>query len=328
MDIYDDMARRVLVLDGAVGTELMAAGSGEAFFRGDLLRNFSNSLDGNCDILSITRPQTVRTLHLQYLRAGADIITTNTFCSNAIDQNRYGTDGLATGMCAAAVREAKTAIEEYRKESASDMPKYVAGSIGPSTSGCFKAEGCRSADEIIDRYEELKNAFRSQMIMLVDSGADLLLIETATCKIGLESALNAAREAFDFNGRKLPVMVSATVNREGCLPDGTTREEYVAIAERHADIVVSVGLNCFYEPEKTESLLEPLCRSRLAVSCHPNADSPHGGVSPRSPEKFAARMEPLLKAGKLNIVGGCCGTTPRQIRCLAALTDKKPRAIF
>lgn len=328
------MESRLLLLDGAMGTMIQKLGLTEADYRGDLLKGHSTPLAGNNDVLVLTRPEDIKNIHIEYLRAGADIICTDTFNANAISQGDYKMQALVRRINLEAARLAQEAVEEMMAEtlpvSGKFQKKYVAGSIGPTNKTASISPDIADASRRDITFDELKEAYSEQIEALLEGGVDILLFETVFDTLNLKAGLCAARESMDLTGRKVPVMVSATVSdRAGRLLGGQTVEAFVNSILPWSDIIVSIGLNCSFGPEDIGEYLRQLsATSPLPVSCHPNAGLPDAmGEYRETPERFASLMSRYIKEGLLNVAGGCCGTTPEHIRRLAEIKDKKIRTI-
>ncbi|MCU1431127.1 MAG: 5-methyltetrahydrofolate--homocysteine methyltransferase [Actinotalea sp.] len=315
---------RILVLDGAWGTMLQDAALSEADFRfeGD---DPARSYQGNFDLLQLTRPELIARVHDAYFEAGADIASTNTFNANAVSQADYATEHLVGPMNEAAARIARTAAD--RAEARDGRPRWVAGAVGPtnrtaSLSPDVERPGFRNIT-----FEQLAEAYTEQVIALITGGADLLLIETVFDTLNAKAALFACEDAFAATGRRLPVMLSGTItDASGRTLSGQTPEAF-AISTEHADLF-SVGLNCALGPEPLHPYLRELGESTTTlVSTHPNAGLPNAfGGYDETPEQMARVLGSFAREGLLNIVGGCCGTTPAHIRAIAdAVEGVAPR---
>ena len=321
-DIYTALKERILIIDGAMGTMIQRHKLTEADYRGARFANWSSDLKGNNDLLCITQPDIIKNIHLQYLEAGADIIETNTFNAQAVSMADYNMSDLAFEINIAAVQCARKAVEEYNQKHPEKQAyggPYVAGAIGPmnktlSLSPDVNNPGLRgiSFDEVADAYYE-------QVKGLVQGGVDLLLIETIFDTLNAKAAIYAIKKFFrDHNMKELPLMISGTItDASGRTLSGQTLEAfYTSVA--HAE-PLSVGLNCALGADQMRGHIEEL--SQLAVcytSAYPNAGLPNAmGEYDEEPAQTAHFIEEWAQQGFVNIVGGCCGTTPDHIRHIA-----------
>lgn len=319
-ELRDILSRRVLILDGAMGTMIQRLGLSESQWRGGRFADWQSRLSGNNDLLSLTRKADIHNIHRRYIEAGADIITANSFNSNRLSMARYGMEGLSFEIARESARLARRAADE----APAGRRVLVAGTIGPTAHAASLSPDVEDAAKRDVDFDTLADAFREQALALADGGADIILIETVYDNINLRAALLGCREAMAPLGIQLPVMVSATVaDRSGRILSGQTIPALALTAECYPE-VVGLGLNCSSGPADTAAHIRRLADvSHLYISCHPNAGLPDElGRYAASPEIFAAEMEPLLTEGILNIAGGCCGTTPQHIEALAALRDR------
>jgi 5-methyltetrahydrofolate--homocysteine methyltransferase len=322
--LADLLTRHILVLDGAMGTMIQSYGLGEPDFRGDLLRDHPRDLRGNNDLLCLTRPDVIAEIHRAYLEAGADLIETNTFNAQAISQADYGTEHLVTAINLAAAGIAREAADAYATP---DRPRFVVGSIGPtnrtaSISPDVNDPGFRNVG-----FEDLRRAYREQAAALVEGGADALMVETVFDTLNCKAALFAIDELAADLGRPIPVMVSGTItDASGRTLSGQTVEAFWH-SVRHAPLL-TVGFNCALGAAQLRPHLEELAGlADTFVSCHPNAGLPNAfGGYDETPAATAALVREFAEAGFVNIVGGCCGTTPDHIRAIArAVAGLPPR---
>jgi 5-methyltetrahydrofolate--homocysteine methyltransferase len=319
------LAERILILDGAMGTMVHALGFGEREYRGEAFAGHSKDLKNFIDILSITQPEAIQNIHRQYLEAGADIIETNTFGATSVAMADFNLASQARELNLAAARLARQAADEMTARTP-NRPRFVAGSIGPtnrqlSISGNVNDPGHRSTtfDEMVDAYYE-------QVAALVEGGVDLLLPETAFDTLVLKACLFAIDKFFEEEGIRIPVMASATIFQGGRTLSGQTVQAFWDSIS-HADLL-SVGFNCALGPEQLRPYLEELAGiAPRYVSCYPNAGLPNAfGGFDATPESMAKALGEYAENGWLNIVGGCCGTTPAHIQAIAqAVADKLPR---
>ncbi len=320
----DAIRKRILVLDGAMGTMIQRHRLTESDFRGEKFANHSHELRGNNDLLVITRPDIIAGIHEQYLEAGADIIETNTFSSTAIAQADYGLQELAYELNLAGARVARQAADAWTARTP-DKPRFVAGSMGPTNRTLSISPDVNDPSARAATFDELRDAYRDQVRGLLDGGVDLLLLETITDTLNTKAALVACEEVFEAIGRRAPIMISATItDRSGRTLSGQTVEAFwISIA--HA-APFSVGLNCALGARDMRPYLAEL--SAVAdtwVSCYPNAGLPNAfGEYDEQPATTAEILGEFARSGLINIVGGCCGTTPEHIRQIAEAVDGLP----
>ena len=307
-------ASRVLVLDGAMGTMLQRLGLQEADFHGPGIPD-APPQKGNNDILCLTRPDAIAAVHRQYLEAGADLVSTNTFNANAISQQEYGVDALVYAINRAGAEIARREADAF---STPDRPRFVFGSIGPTGKSASLSP---YADDPAFRnisFQELAAAYRTQICGLLDGGADALLVETVFDALNAKAALYAAALEFEARGATSPVIVSASLASADRLLTGQTVEAFCA-AVAHAPGLLAIGLNCGFGAAQLAPALRRLqAVAPCPVSAHPNAGLPDAfGDYAQTPAIMRQELEPLLRDGVLSIVGGCCGTTPDHIRAIA-----------
>jgi 5-methyltetrahydrofolate--homocysteine methyltransferase len=349
-NIKSALESRILIIDGAMGTMIQRYKLEESDYRGERFRDWASDVKGNNDLLSITRPDIIRAIHLEYLEAGADIIETNTFSSTAIAQADYNMQSLAYELNVASARVARQAIEEHLKlkaqssklnanpvigyrstvndTTANRQPptanKFVAGAIGPmnktlSLSPDVNNPGFRSVS-----FDEVSDAYYEQVSGLVDGGVDLLLIETIFDTLNAKAAIYAIKKYFrDTKKEPLPIMISGTItDASGRTLSGQTLEAfYTSVA--HAN-PLSVGLNCALGAAEMRPHIAELSKiASCYTSAYPNAGLPNSmGLYEEEPEETAHFLEEWAKQGFVNIVGGCCGTTPDHIRHIAEQVKK------
>lgn len=320
--IEAELGKRILLLDGAMGTLIQGYGLTEADYRGELFAGHNEELKGCNDLLSLTRPDIIADIHTQYLAAGADIIETNTFNANRISLADYGLESRVREINAAAARIARKAADAFTAKNPS-RPRFVAGSVGPTNRTASISPDVNNPGYRAVTFDGLAEAYEEQIRALADEGVDLILIETVFDTLNAKAALFALMNVRKKTGKKLPVMISGTLtDASGRTLSGQTVEAfYVSVA--HAD-PLSVGLNCSFGAEQMRPFVESLGRiASCALSMHPNAGLPNGfGGYDQTAAQMAAAVEGYLKAGLLNIVGGCCGTTPAHIAALAPLLSK------
>ncbi len=320
--LNDALQERILLLDGGFGTMVQRYGLSEADYRGERFRELPGQLRGCNDLLNLTRPDIIREIHTRYLQAGADLITTNSFNANAISLTDYGISDLAREIARASASIARAAADEYTQRNPS-KPRFVAGSMGPTnrTASMSADVSDPAAREVT--FSQLAEAYGEQARGLVEGGADVLLIETVFDTLNAKAALYAVDRLGKELGRQLPVMVSGTLaDASGRTLSGQTVEAFW-VSVSHARLL-SVGLNCAYGARQMLPYLERLAAvAEVRVSAHPNAGLPNvmGGYD-ETPEMFAADVEEYLRRGLLNIVGGCCGTTPEHIFELSKIVGR------
>ncbi len=326
--IYDLLAKRILILDGAMGTMIQKHPLTETDFRGREFDAHGCDLRGNNDLLSITQPHIIEGIHRAYLEAGADILETNTFNSNAISMADYHMESSVYDLNLAGARLARKAADDYTAKTP-DKPRFVAGSIGPTNRLLSMSPDVNDPGYRAVTFPQLVEAFHEQVRGLAEGGADLLLVETVTDTLNCKAALFAIEKYFDETGKRLPVMVSITiVDKSGRTLSGQTTEAFW-ISISHFPLL-SVGINCSLGAEDMRPYVEELSRiATCHVSCHPNAGLPNAfGQYDQTADQMAHLIEEFGKSGFLNIVGGCCGSTPEHIARIAELVSKQaPRKI-
>ncbi|WP_165795318.1 methionine synthase [Deinococcus koreensis] len=323
-DIRAEAQKRILILDGAWGTMLQRASLTEADFRlpdADPLRMYR----GNFDLLQLTRPDVIRGVHRAYFEAGADIASTNTFNSTTISQADYGTEALAHAMNVAGARLAREVADEFTARDG--RPRWVAGSIGPTNRTATLSPDVERPEFRNVTFDGLVEAYTAAALGLIEGGADLLLLETVFDTLNAKAALFACEEAFARSGKTLPVMLSGTItDASGRTLSGQTPEAF-AVSTAHAHLF-SLGLNCALGADLLRPHLRDIAANTEAlVSVHPNAGLPNAfGEYDETPEHTAAVLADFAREGLVNIVGGCCGTTPEHIRAIAdAVAGLPPR---
>ncbi len=321
---HDLLARRILVLDGAWGTMIQSYALSEADYRGfenDRFENWPRDLKGNNDLLVLTRPDIVRDIHRAYLRAGADIAETNTFSSTSIAQADYGLEGLAYELNYAGAELARQVADEF-EAAEPGRPRFVAGSLGPTNRTASISPEVNDPAARNVSFEELAAAYGEAARGLLDGGADLLLIETIFDTLNAKAAIYAVEECFAERGSRVPFIISGTItDASGRTLSGQTTEAFWN-AVSHAR-PAAVGLNCALGAEQLRPYLAELSRvAGTPVSAHPNAGLPDEfGEYQQTPEQMAALIGEFARSGLVNIVGGCCGTTPEHIVAIARTVD-------
>tara|TARA_B100001093_G_scaffold516925_1_gene596981 strand:- start:5058 stop:6044 length:987 start_codon:yes stop_codon:yes gene_type:complete len=316
-------SQKILILDGAMGTMIQRHPLTEEDFRGERFKNHTLSLKGNNDLLSISQPSIIKDIHRQYLDAGADIIETNTFSGTTIAQEDYG-------LTADDVYEINFQSAKIAKEVAREFKdKFVAGSIGPTNRTASLSPDVNNPGYRAVTFDELKDAYKFQVKGLIDGGVDVLLVETVFDTLNAKAALFAIQEYYLEHNISLPIMISGTItDASGRTLSGQTTEAFL-ISIQHAPLF-SVGLNCALGAKQLRPYLQVLAdKSSFGVSAHPNAGLPNEfGEYDESPQDMAGQIEVFLEEGLLNIVGGCCGTTPDHIQAIANTASKySPRIL-
>ncbi len=311
------LRERIAILDGAMGTMIQARNLTEEDYRGEEFAGHAKEVRLNNDLLNITQPHIIQEIHRQYLEAGADIIETNTFNSNAISMAEYGLQGHIHELNAAGARNARRAVDAFQKEHP-ERRAFVAGSLGPTSRTLSASQDISSPAARAVTFDQLRAAYHEQAQGLMEGGADLLLVETVFDTLNSKAALFAIDELFEQRGRRLPVMVSVTiVDQSGRTLSGQTIEAFW-ISVSHMKLL-SVGINCALGAKQMRPYIEELSRiAPIYISCYPNAGLPSAfGGFDETPERMAADLKDFASNGWLNIVGGCCGSTPEHIKAIA-----------
>jgi 5-methyltetrahydrofolate--homocysteine methyltransferase len=326
--LRDALARRILVLDGAMGTMIQGYGLTEEDYRGERFRDHPRSLKGDADVLALTRPDVIGAIHRAYLEAGADILETDTFNATTVGQAEYGLEPQVRDINLAAVRLARGIADEFTARDPS-QPRFVAGILGPLNRSASISPDVNNPGMRNITFDQLTAAYAEQAEALLDGGADLLLIETVFDTLNCKAALFAVREVLERKGLDVPVSVSVTItDASGRTLSGQTPEAFWN-SVRHGGLF-SIGLNCALGVDQLRPYVEEIARvADLPVSCHPNAGLPNAfGGYDDTPEHMAAALREWAESGFLNIVGGCCGTGPEHIRAIAAaMRGVPPRVV-
>ena len=326
--LYDVIKERILVLDGAMGTMIQAYNLKEEDFRGERFKNYSSSLKGNNDLLSITQPQIISEIHKKYLEAGADILETNTFSSNSISMADYNMEDLVYELNFESAKIAKKLSDEYSIKDSS-KPRFVAGSIGPTNKTASMSPDVSDPGFRAITFDELVISYTEQIKGLVDGGVDILLLETIFDTLNAKAALFAIDTYMENNRLDIPLMVSGTItDQSGRTLSGQTVNAFM-ISVSHMPIF-SIGFNCALGADQLMPYVKRLSdKSQFYVSAHPNAGLPNAfGEYDQTPEEMQNLLEKYLKDGIVNIVGGCCGTTEEHIKLIAESAKKySPRKI-
>lgn len=327
--IKDVLQKKILVLDGAMGTMLQRHKFKEEDFRGERFAAWEHPLQGNNDLLSLTQPEAIAEVHRKYFQAGADIIETNTFSGTTIAMADYHMEDLVYELNYESARIAKKVADEFtRKEP--HKPRFVAGSMGPTNKTASMSPDVNDPGYRAVSFDELRIAYKQQAEALLDGGSDLLLVETIFDTLNAKAALFAIEEIKEERKIDIPIMVSGTItDASGRTLSGQTAEAFL-ISISHIPIL-SVGFNCALGASQLVPHLEVLSnKTEHAVSAHPNAGLPNAfGEYDETPEQMAQQIKEYLEKGLVNIVGGCCGTTPEHISAIAELVKQhEPRTLI
>ena len=320
--------KRILVLDGAMGTMIQRYKLDEADFRKDWFENHTSPLKGNNDLLSLTRPDIIKQIHFSYFEAGADIVETNTFSATKIAQADYGLQSFAYDINFHSAKIAREIADEFSLKEP-NKPRFVAGSIGPTNRTASISPDVNDPSFRNTSFDELNDAYQEQVNALIDGGVDLLLIETVFDTLNAKAALFAVEKVFESKNISLPVMVSGTItDASGRTLTGQTTEAFL-ISMSHFPLF-SVGLNCALGAADMQPYLKTLARKApFYISAHPNAGLPNEfGEYDETPEIMTQQIESFLEDNLINIIGGCCGTTPKHIKAISNLASNyNPRIL-
>ncbi len=322
LDVFIRNNSRVWILDGAMGTMIQSHSLGEEDFRGDRFADWKVRLKGNNDLISLTCPDVLRQIHREYLEAGADIIETNTFNAQRISQADYHTEAFVEEINAAAVKIAREEADRMTKLTP-DKPRFVAASIGPTNRTLSMSPDVENPAMRAITFDELRDAYAEQMLVLSKGGIDIWLIETIFDTLNAKAALAAARIVKETTGRKIPIMLSVTIaDASGRTLSGQTLEAFLT-SVGHGEDILSVGLNCSFGAEDMRPYLQALSQiSPYYVSAYPNAGFPdEDGKYNETPQMMAQAISRFVDDGSVNFVGGCCGSTPAHIREIASVVD-------
>ena len=330
LDIAKIVKERILVLDGAMGTMIQRHRLEEEDFRNDKLKDHSLPLKGNNDLLSITQPEIIKDIHRQYFKAGADIAETNTFSSTTIAQEDYGLQA-EEWVYELNYQSAKIAREvalEFRATEP-DKPRFVAGSMGPTNKTASLSPDVNDPGFRAVTFDDLRSAYLLQARALIEGGADLLLVETVFDTLNAKAAVKAIEELKIEKEMDIPVMVSGTItDASGRTLSGQTTEAFL-ISLSHINLF-SIGLNCALGARQLQPYLQTLSNeASYNVSAHPNAGLPNEfGEYDETPEQMAEQINECMKAGLINVIGGCCGTTPDHIAAIANVAAQYEPRVF
>jgi 5-methyltetrahydrofolate--homocysteine methyltransferase len=324
--LKETAANRILIIDGAMGTMIQKRRLDEAAFRGTRFADWPQDLKGNNDLLNLTRPDVIREIHEEYLRAGADIVTTNTFSSNRIAQADYGMGDIAYELNRAGAEIAREACDAVATP---DHPRFVAGAVGPTNKTASMSANVSDPGARQVSFDDLRLAYAEAIRGLIDGGADMILFETITDTLNVKAGTFAAEEVFEEKGVKLPIMISGTItDRSGRTLSGQTPTALLNSVE-HAE-PFTVGLNCALGADQMRPHVAEISREADTLVCvYPNAGLPNElGEYDETPEHMASTLGEFAKSGLVNIVGGCCGTTPEHIAAIAAaVKGQAPRVV-
>jgi 5-methyltetrahydrofolate--homocysteine methyltransferase len=327
-NIYNALQERILVLDGAMGTMLQQYKFTEADFRGERFKNYPTSLQGNNDLLSITQPQAIKEIHAKYFEAGADIVETNTFSGTTIAMADYQMEDLVYELNFQSAKIAREVADEFTAKEP-NKPRFVAGSIGPTNKTASMSPDVNDPGYRAVTFNDLRIAYKQQVEALLDGGVDVLLVETVFDTLNAKAALFAIEEVKGERKIEVPVMLSGTItDASGRTLSGQTAEAFL-ISVSHISLL-SVGFNCALGANLLQPHLEAIAnKTDFAISAHPNAGLPNAfGEYDETPEEMGEQIEEYLKKNLINIIGGCCGTSPDHIKIIANIAaNYKPRKV-
>ena len=326
--LFDAVRDRILVMDGAMGTMIQRYKLGENDFRGELYKDHPKDLMGNNDILCLTRPEIIEDIHKEYLEAGSDIIETNTFSATRIAQADYGTESHTYELNKAAAEIAVKAARDFAERNGK-KPRFVAGAIGPTNTSASISPDVNNPGFRSVSFNDLVDAYAEQVNGLLDGGVDLLLIETIFDTLNAKAAIYAIESIFEERKDRWPVMISGTItDASGRTLSGQTTEAFWISVEHSKPF--SIGLNCALGAKEMRPYIEELSeKANTLVSCYPNAGLPnHFGEYDETPTTMGEHLRDFCESGFVNIIGGCCGTTPAHIREMVSIASEyEPRKI-
>ncbi len=315
---------RILILDGAMGSMLQDYRLDEAGYRGARFADWPHPLKGNNDLLNLSQPQIVEEIHAKYFAAGADMVETNTFNAQTVSMADYGMESLVRELNLAGARLARKAADAY---STPDKPRFVAGAIGPTNRTLSLSPDVNRPGYRAISFDELATAYQEQTEALIEGGVDVLLVETIFDTLNAKACLYAIQDAFTATGKELPIMISGTItDASGRTLSGQTTEAFL-ISMSHMPLL-SIGLNCALGAKDLRPYLQTLsANTPFLISAYPNAGLPNAfGGYDETPHQMADAVEEYLDLGIVNILGGCCGTTPDHIREFALrASGRQPR---
>lgn len=322
--IQEIAKQKILILDGAMGTMIQRYKLEEDDYRGERFKHHAHPLKGNNDLLSITRPEIIKEIHRQYFQAGADIVETNTFSGTTIAQADYHLEDAVYDINYQSAKIAKEVAQEF-----TDFPRFVAGAMGPTNRTASISPDVNNPGFRAITFDQLVEAYYLQAKALIEGGADILLVETIFDTLNAKAALFAIQTLFEETGNEIPVMVSGTItDASGRTLSGQTTEAFL-ISMSHVPLF-SIGLNCALGAKELRPYLQVLAKEApFFVSAYPNAGLPNAfGGYDETPEQMADAVREYLDMGLINILGGCCGTTPAHIKCFAEVAKSyKPRLV-
>ncbi len=319
--VQEEIKKRILVLDGAMGTMIQQYNFTEEDYRGEQFKDFHVSVKGNNDMLSLTQPKAIKEIHKKYLAAGADIIETNTFSSTTIAMVDYEMEEFVYDLNYQSAKIAKEAAEKFTAKNPL-KPRFVAGSMGPTNRTASMSPDVNDPGFRAITFDDLRKAYKQQVEALIDGGVDILMVETVFDTLNAKAALFAIEEVKAERSIDIPIMVSGTItDASGRTLSGQTAEAFL-ISISHIPLL-SIGFNCALGASQLTPHLEVLAqKSELKISAHPNAGLPNAfGEYDETPEQMAAQIETYLEKNLVNIIGGCCGTTPAHIKAIADVVD-------
>ncbi|WP_306566610.1 homocysteine S-methyltransferase family protein [Flavobacterium lindanitolerans] len=326
--IHKAIKERILILDGAMGTMLQRYNFSEEDFRGERFKEFPHPLKGNNDLLSLTQPKAIQEVHRQYFEAGADIVETNTFSGTTIGMADYHLEELVYELNYESARLAREIADEFTAKNP-DKPRFVAGSIGPTNRTASMSPDVNDPGFRAVTFDELRIAYKQQVEALIDGGSDILLVETIFDTLNAKAALFAIEEVKEERNLDIPVMVSGTItDASGRTLSGQTVEAFL-ISISHIPLL-SVGFNCALGADQLKPYLQRLSHNTtFNISAHPNAGLPNAfGQYDQTPEAMQVLIREYLEDNLINIIGGCCGTTPEHIRLIAEVAKEySPRIV-
>ncbi len=320
--IEEELQKRILILDGAMGTMLQAYKFSENDFRGERFKAHPSPLKGNNDLLSITQPEAIKSIHAKYFEAGADIVETNTFSSTTIAMADYDLEAIVYDLNFESAKIAKEVAAEFTQKEP-HKPRFVAGSIGPTNKTASMSPDVNDPGYRAVTFEDLRVAYKQQVEALMDGGVDLLLVETVFDTLNAKAALFAIEEVKSERNSSIPIMLSGTItDASGRTLSGQTAEAFL-ISISHIPLL-TVGFNCALGANLLQPHLEAIAnKTSFGISAHPNAGLPNAfGEYEESAEDMAEQIEEYLKKDLINIIGGCCGTTPEHIKAIAELASR------
>lgn len=328
-NIKKELENRILVLDGAMGTMLQQYNFTEEDFRGERFIDYPISLKGNNDLLSLTQPEAIKEVHRKYLEVGADLIETNTFSGTTIAMADYQMQHLVYELNYESAKIAREVADEFTEKNPL-KPRFVVGSMGPTNRTASMSPDVNDPGYRAVTFKDLRIAYKQQVEALLDGGVDVLMVETVFDTLNAKAALYAIEEVKEERGIDVPIMLSGTItDASGRTLSGQTAEAFL-ISVSHIPLL-SVGFNCALGANLLQPHLEVIApKTDFAISAHPNAGLPNAfGEYDETAEQMASQIEEYLKRNLINIIGGCCGTTPEHIKAIVDLAEKfQPRKIL